>query len=219
MSQSPTLTLAIIFAAIFLILRWRPFFAFRPFIKAAMAVLLAVYCLQTPTVPLTIMATGFALSALGDFFLDLRGERWFLPGLFAFFAAHVAFAVYLFGHMVPLSMFTPIEWGMSATLIAATVAFYIWLRPSLPRDMKIPVAAYSLIITIMGITALTTTLASIFVPVGALLFIASDVVLATERFKFKFPLDKQINWALYASGQILLAIGVVATSGVTQNYY
>ncbi|MCF6221967.1 MAG: lysoplasmalogenase, partial [Robiginitomaculum sp.] len=60
----------------------------------------------------------------------------------------------------------------------------------------------------MGIAALTTAL-SLLVPIGALLFIASDVVLAVERFKFKFPLDKKINWALYASGQIVLAIGVV----------
>ena len=220
--QSPLLTLslplAIIFAAIFLILRWRPFFTFRPAIKATMAVLLAVYCI-TAQLPLTVMAAGFALSALGDFFLDLRGEKYFLPGLIAFFAAHVAFAVYLFGHMVPLSMFTPIEWGMSAALIACTIAFYIWLKPALPKDMKIPVAAYSAVITVMGITALTTTLPSMLVPIGAMLFIASDVVLSVERFKFKFPLDKKINWALYASGQILLAIGVVVTSGFHHNYY
>jgi len=41
------------------------------------------------------------------------------------------------------------------------------------------------------------------------MFIASDVVLSIERFKFKFKFDKQINWTLYAGGQILLAIGVV----------
>jgi len=208
MSQLSFLTLAIISALIFFALRWKPFFALRPFIKAAMAVLLAVYCLQNPIAPLYIMAAGFALSALGDFFLDLRGEKWFLPGLISFFAAHVAFAVYLFGHTVPLSMYTGFEWGMSAGLIAATVAFYIWLKPALPNDMKIPVAAYSVVITLMGIAALTTTL-SLLVPIGALLFIASDVVLSIEKFKFKFPLDKHINWAFYASGQILLAIGVV----------
>lgn len=209
--QSPILTLAVISALIFFILRWRNFFVLRPYIKAAMAVLLAVYCLQTPTIPLYIMAAGFALSALGDYFLDLRGAKWFLPGLILFFIAHVAFAVYLFGHTVPLSMYTRFEWGMSVGLIAATIGFYIWLKPALPSDMKIPVAAYSAVITLMGIAALTTTLPSLLVPIGALLFIASDVVLSIERFKFKFPLDKQINWALYASGQILLAVGVVGS--------
>ena len=208
MSPSPILILAIVFAAIFFALRWRAFFALRPFIKAAMAILLAVYCLQVPNVPLYIMAAGFALSAFGDFFLDLRGEKWFLPGLISFFIAHVAFAVYLFPHAATLSMYTGYEWGMSAGLIAATLGFYLWLKPALPSDMKIPVAAYSVVITIMGIAALTTTLPSLLVPIGAILFIASDVVLAVERFKFKFPLDKQINWALYASGQILLAVGV-----------
>ncbi len=214
MLQSPLLILAIVSAVIFCLLRQRDFFALRPFVKAAMAVLLAVYCLQTPTVPLYIMAAGFALSALGDFFLDLRGEKWFLPGLISFFIAHVAFAVYLLPHAVPLSMYTGFEWGKSAALIAATLGFYIWLKPALPSDMKIPVAAYSVVITIMGIAALTTTLPSLLVPIGAVLFIASDVVLSVERFKFKFKFlflaDKQINWTLYASGQILLAVGVVS---------
>lgn len=204
---APLLILAVIFAAIFFALRWRSFFAARPFIKATMAVLLAAYCI-TAQPPLIVMAAGFALSAFGDFFLDLRGEKYFLPGLIAFFAAHVAFAVYLFGYADPLSSYTGIEWFMCAALAAATIAFYIWLLPALPKDMKIPVAAYSTIITLMGIAALTTAL-SLLVPIGALLFIASDVVLAVERFKFKFPLDKKINWALYASGQIVLAIGVV----------
>ncbi len=207
------LLLAIIFASVFLVLRWRPFFGARPFIKAAMAILLAVYCLQADP-PLLLMAAGFGLSALGDYFLDLRPksgheEKFFLPGLIAFFAAHMAFVVYLFGYMVPLSMFTPIEWGISAVLIVLTICFYLWLKSGLPGDMKIPVAAYSAVITLMGITALTTTLPSLLVPLGAVLFIASDVVLAVERFKFKFPLDKQINWTLYGGGQILLAMGVV----------
>jgi len=210
MPFTPALLLAIAFAAIFFILRWRPFFRARPLIKSAMAVLLAIYCLQTDT-SLWLMALGFGLSALGDYFLDLRNEKWFLPGLVAFFAAHVAFAIYLFEHMHPLSMFTPTQWGISAVLIVLTVGFYIWLKPALPGDMKIPVAAYSAVITIMGITALTTTLPSLLVPLGAILFIASDVVLAVEKFKFKFPLDKKINWGLYASGQILLAIGVMAS--------
>jgi len=100
------LLLAIIFASVFLVLRWRPFFGARPFIKAAMAILLAVYCLQADP-PLLLMAAGFGLSALGDYFLDLRPksgheEKFFLPGLIAFFAAHMAFVVYLFGYMVPL---------------------------------------------------------------------------------------------------------------------
>ena len=209
MPQSPILWLAVVFAIMFCVLRQRDFFALRPYIKAAMAVLLAAYCVVEPTPALYVMAAGFALSALGDFFLDLRGEKWFLPGLISFFIAHVAFVVYLFGHTVPLSKYTGLEWGMVAGLIAATLGFYIWLKSALPSDMKIPVAAYSVVITIMGIAALTTTLPSLLVPIGAVMFIASDVVLSIERFKFKFKFDKQINWTLYAGGQILLAIGVV----------
>ncbi len=211
MLHQPTLILAVIFAVIFLVLRWLPFFALRPFIKAAMAVLLAVYCLHAPTIPLTVMAAGFALSAIGDFFLDLRDEKWFLYGLIAFFAAHVAFTAYLFVHMMPMSAWGLAQWAEAGILTVLTLVFYLWLLPTLPSDLKIPVAAYCLVITVMGITALNTKLGSVLVPLGAVLFIISDLVLSVERFKFKFPLAKQINWTLYAGGQILLAIGVVGS--------
>ena len=64
--------------------------------------------------------------------------------------------------------------------------------------MKVPVAAYSVVITIMGIAAFTTSLPSLLAPLGAALFIASDVVLSVEKFKTKFWRAKTINWLLYA---------------------
>ncbi len=153
------------------------------------------------------MAAGFIASALGDFLLDLPEDKGFLSGLIAFFAAHVAFLIYLW----PYAEFMGAPFGMliCAGLPIANLMFYFWLRPSLPSDMKIPVAAYSVVITIMGVAAFTTSLPSLLVPLGAALFIASDVVLSVEKFKTKFWRAKTINWLLYASGQILLAMGVV----------
>ncbi len=206
-----TLWLAIFAACIFLGLRWRPFFAARPYIKAAMAIFLGLYCIIVPQAAIFLMSVGFFLSAIGDFFLDLPDDKFFLPGLISFFLAHFAFAVFLFGHIVPVASWTWLNWIVVSGLPFVSIGFYMWLRPSLPNDMKIPVAAYASFITIMGIAAFTSDLVSPLISLGAALFIASDAVLAIERFKFSFAFDDKMVWIFYASGQILLAMGVVAS--------
>jgi len=176
-----------------------------------MGIMLALYCVYISSLPLYIMAAGFAFSALGDFFLDIPDDKGFLLGLAAFFAAHIAFLAYLWPHMAPLSQLNPAMLGGLGLLFSVNTWFYLWLRPSLDKPLHVPVAAYSTIIAFMGMAAIGTTLPSYLVPLGALLFIASDVVLAIEKFKTKFPYAKTLNWLLYASGQIILAIGVVST--------
>lgn len=205
--QSIWLGLSLIGALVFPILRLRGYWPIRPYIKTMMSLGLALYCLYAPNTPLFIMATGFTLSALGDFFLDLPNDKGFLPGLIAFFAAHIAFLIYLWPHASFTSPYSNII--ICTGLILATLVFYIWIRRSLPKALILPVAAYSSVITLMGMAALTTQLPSILIPIGAVLFITSDVVLSIEKFKTQFRFGREINWALYASGQILLAIGAV----------
>lgn len=96
MELSPILLgIAILGAITFLPLQGKPFFKPRPLIKAIMAIALALYCLDNDANALIFMAFGFALSALGDFFLDYPQDKYFLPGLISFFVAHVAFLIYL----------------------------------------------------------------------------------------------------------------------------
>jgi len=210
--HTPLLAAAIIGALIFLVLRELKFFKTRPLLKAIMGVMLAFYCITAPSIPLYIMAIGFVFSALGDFLLDIPDDKGFLLGLFAFFAAHIAFLVFLWPHMTPLAQLGTAKLGSFGLLFVSNTWFYLWLRPSLDSSLRIPVAAYSTIIALMGMAAIGTTLPSYLVPLGAALFIASDVVLAIEKFKAKFPFAKTLNWLLYASGQIILAIGVVITA-------
>lgn len=212
------LWVAIFGALIFPLIRWQNTKAdkhtsLRPIIKAIMGICLGIYCIVAPSAPVTIMAIGFLLSALGDFCLDIPEDKAFTPGLFAFFAAHIAFVVHLWPMMMPFSAFTGIEYAIVLATIVFNLAFFLWIRPSLTKDLVIPVAMYSTIIALMGITAFTTTAPSMLIPLGAAMFIASDVVLSIEKFKFKLFMGKEINWALYAGGQILLAIGVVSVAG------
>lgn len=198
------LGIALIGAFAFLAVQNRSFFKLRPVLKMTMGVALAVYCFSTGNAAIAFMGGGFIASSLGDFFLDFPDDKYFMPGLIAFFAAHVAFLIYLW----PFATWSV----LICTLIGLfTLLFFLWLKPSLDKELVIPVAAYSIVIALMGSAAVTTILPSILIPVGAVLFIASDVVLSVEKFKTKFPMDKTINWILYASGQIALAIGVVSS--------
>ncbi len=202
------LGLALVGALVFPVMRLLGYWPIRPLIKAVMGISLAIYCLVTPDTPLYFMALGFALSAIGDYCLDLPNDSGFTFGLFAFFAAHAAFIAHLQTLMVPLHHFTFTEYIIVVLMVGLSVWFFLWLRPALEKPLVIPVALYSAVIAVMGIAALATTRSSLII-FGALLFIASDVVLSIEKFKFKFNFAKEINWALYASGQILLAIGAV----------
>ena len=210
MTNSWILILSILSAALFLMVRGTSRFAARPLLKAVMAALLALYCWQANPALLWPMAIGFALSALGDWFLDLPNDR-FMQGLISFFIAHIAFLVFLAPHSLPLSALTASDILLGAGVIISTFVFYVWLRPSLDAGLRFPVATYTFIIALMGAAAVTTNLPSILVPIGAILFILSDLVLSIERFKTGFSGAKHLNWFLYASGQVLLAIGAVAS--------
>ena len=204
---SSLIIFAVAGALIFLYFQRREFFNVRPIIKASMGIFLALACLLAAPKILIFMAIGFALSALGDYFLDLPDDNFFIPGLISFFAAHLAYLAYLApyafeGYMGP---FLP-----AFTLFAVfSLGFYLWLRPGLDKSLRLPVASYSGVIALMGMAATTSYLPYLMIPIGALLFIASDVVLAIEKFKFSFPHAKTLNWVLYASGQIILAVGAI----------
>jgi len=198
------LAIACIGAITFLVVQNREFFTSRPVIKMLMGVALSTYCLTAGHASLGFMGAGFLASALGDYLLDFPDDKYFMSGLIAFFVAHLAFLAYLWPYA---------SWSVPLCVAIAifTLVFYVWLQPYLEKGLTIPVAAYSLVIALMGMAAITTSLPSILIPIGAALFIASDVVLSVEKFKTKFKFDKTINWILYASGQIALAVGAVSS--------
>ncbi len=199
---------ALLFANLFFIARLFGYFTARPIIKAGMAISLAIMCFTTKN-PIYLFASGLLLSALGDWFLDLRDKKWFLAGLIAFLLAHIAYILFLLPNMQSLSDFGLTNWGVIFGIIVITAGFFIWLKPALPKQYILPVLFYSIIIAIMGIAAFNTRLPSNLIPIGAGLFILSDMVLAVDKFKHEFAYGKALNWALYAGGQILLALGVV----------
>jgi uncharacterized membrane protein YhhN len=156
---------------------------------------------------------GLALSAAGDFALSRRGERAFLAGLSAFALAHVAYVLLFLGLSgQPLLVAFTTKPLLAAFLIAVTASTEVWLTPHVGA-LKAPLRVYALVITGMGLAALTLPLGKI--TLGAGYFIASDVLLAFQLFRMgqDNPLVGRTGWlvwALYVAGQALILTGSLA---------
>lgn len=151
-------------------------------------------------------------SAVGDLFLAGKPERWLLPGMAAFFIAHV-FYVLLFWQMGQGASPLPVKLAQAA-LVFSGVTYLFWLVPFIDKPMRLPVIAYGAVILVMGCAALALPLTYWLAALGALMFIASDAVLANELFrqpKDAPPRKAQSYaiWFLYFFGQAALTLGLV----------
>lgn len=162
------------------------------------------------------LAAALGLSALGDLLLAFKGEKAFLGGLGAFLLAHLAYIALFIGAAGDGPYAVPSEpWRMAAALIvlvhAATMARR--LLPAVGKDLRLPVLAYVLAITAMGVAGAFHATPQVFA--GVALFIISDTLLATERFltspesPHKAWLGKGV-WTSYVAAQLLILTGVIA---------
>lgn len=149
------------------------------------------------------MLAGLVLSAMGDVVLLGNQEGAFLAGLGSFLVAHVAFGAAFtvrgvagagFLALVPLTAF--------AWLVLR------WLSPHLSDRLRAPVVAYAVAISLMGVLAIATAVAAWDwrIPVGALMFIASDVAVARDNFVSAGFSNRLWGLPLYYGGQLLLAV-------------
>jgi uncharacterized membrane protein YhhN len=60
----------------------------------------------------------------------------------------------------------------------------------------------------MGISAMLADLGTPLAGFGALLFIASDAMIAISKFRGSFPGHEQFIWITYYSAQFLILLGI-----------
>ncbi|WP_321488265.1 lysoplasmalogenase [uncultured Hyphomonas sp.] len=161
-----------------------------------------------------LLVAGLALSSAGDAFLamDRPGEdKWLKPGMAAFFLAHVAYVALFWA--LPQAERSLLNLGAQFALVIGGVAFVRWLAPSL-GPMRIPVFAYTAIILVMGAAALRLPAPFLLVTLGAVMFVASDMILSLQLFTRPAGAPKRVGsslavWGLYFFGQALIAWGGV----------
>ncbi len=185
------------------LLCYRPQNWLRTFLKAIPLAALCIAAAANSAPWLVLVA--LAASLLGDIFLSREGDRAFLAGLIGFAVAHVAYAIHFFG----LSL-SGIAWGPTLGVLALALSTEIWLIPHVGA-LKVAVRIYVLLIFSMAATALMLEARTI-ATLGALLFVASDFILALQTFRLsplsKWQIPTQISlWFLYILAQVAIVLG------------
>lgn len=149
-----------------------------------------------------IMLVGLTLSWFGDLFLTYNGPTPFVAGLVSFLAGHVAYVVAFTNRGFGDELYLPV-----LALIVIPIPIARWLLPTVPRELKGPVIAYMVVITLMLAAASQTdsALSDWRIPVGALAFYLSDLGVARDRFAAPGFVNRLVGLPLYFGGQLLLA--------------
>ncbi len=176
---------------------------------------------------------GVIFCMAGDVFLMLPRDM-FIFGLLAFLLGHISYILGLnnvppFINMAGLFLLIILEKVLAIVTIIILGIYLVWLFPLLARGLaekgkkalRIPVLVYSLVISLMVYSALMTwnragwtTAAALCVSMGAVLFFASDSMLAWDRFLNPLPHARLRVMVTYHLGQIGIILGALLHAGL-----
>lgn len=154
-----------------------------------------------------MLTAALLLSAVGDAFLAGDAERWLPFGLGAFLLAHL-FYVALFamgGGGLSVLPHEPLRLIAAVLTVAAAALILNYLWRALGR-MLVPVALYVVVITCMTVMAFTLPASRSAAMIGAVLFMASDAILAVRLFRAGGPnmtADLAVWWFYWAAQALI----------------
>jgi uncharacterized membrane protein YhhN len=174
--------------------------------------------------PLMWFVIALVCCLLGDVFLMLPPGRFFLPGLVVFLVGHIFYIVGI-GQILPPDDRYWLGVLIAALVIVLSLRVYLLLADGMQKTgnqrMKIPVAIYSVIISVMLHSALMTLLTqewaftpALWVSVGALLFYVSDIMNAWTRFVSPIENGRVKIMSTYHLAQVALAVGASLQFGL-----
>lgn len=157
-----------------------------------------------------IILAGLILGAIGDVCLLGQAKAYFIAGLVSFLLGHVAYVV----------AFSGLPIGVTQALIAAVVMGVImvliarWVFPHAP-DMRVPIGIYMLVIAAMCVVAIGAGAAGApwMIPVGAVMFTASDIAVVRDRFVAPGFVNRLWGLPLYYAAQLIIAWSILAVNG------
>ncbi len=147
--------------------------------------------------------TGLVFSLAGDVAL-LWPQQGFLPGLVSFALAHLAYLV-AFTREQRLAA-RPLAFGVYAA-VAGAILWQLW--PGVPAALRVPVVVYVVCLAAMAAQAAVLWRSGsprgAVLALGGALFVASDALLATNRFAAPLPLASLWILSTYWGAQWCLA--------------
>lgn len=179
------------------------YFVFKPVTTLLVIALAWPRGRRTPVLRRWVLA-GLVLSLAGD--VALMTERGFVPGLVAFLLAQLAYLV-AFARAQPLAArWLPfVVYGVLGAAIAAA----LW--PHVPAALRVPVLLYVLAVVAMAAQAVVlwrlapADAAARRLAIGGALFLASDALLAMNRFAIPLPAASLWVLATYWTAQACIA--------------
>jgi len=150
---------------------------------------------------------ALVLSLVGDVFLMLPGERWFVFGLGAFLAGHLAYIVGLLMSGVTLPALAVGLAVVALGVLVIGIRVVTAVRASEEPEMVGPVGAYIGVISLMVVCAIGTR--NPFAIGGALLFYSSDALIAWNRFVRRYGWGDVVVMVTYHLGQIGLVLSLI----------
>ncbi len=152
------------------------------------------------------IVVGLCLCLVGDVCLLPGRKQWFLAGLGAFLAGHLAYAAAFWQRGVSLPT------AAIAALLLAIPALVVWrwLKPHVEPAMRAPVTAYIVVITTMVACALAGAgvRADWLAVTGAIAFYLSDLAVARDVFVKPGFVNRLWGLPLYYGAQLCLAATV-----------
>lgn len=150
-----------------------------------------------------LVCVGLLFCAIGDYTL-----QWFIIGLTSF----------LIGHIFYIASFSEgkerVPTGIKIVLLFYGASMAIWMCSTLFSQgetvLAIAVFAYISVILTMGWMSFKT--GALFAKIGALSFIASDSILAINKFIMDVPYDHELIMFTYYGAQIFIALSVTQYS-------
>lgn len=175
-------------------------YIFKPLTMLAV-ILLAILNVSSPTFYQKMIIIGLIFSTVGDVFL-IDPKR-FIQGLISFLLAHICFIIAFFS--------TPNL--PSVIFYLAYVTFFLSILWKHLDNLKIPVIVYSFVLALMSWFALSRYFGlndckSLFAFLGSVSFVASDSLLAFNKFKSSFPFAEILILSTYFIAQWLIALSV-----------
>lgn len=153
-------------------------------------------------------------SLLGDILLMFvpQSEHFFTLGLVAFLTAHVFYILAFIKTRKTIFNFIDLIFYIVFSVYAFQV--YKVLEPNL-GDMKYPVILYITVITVMACTAISRSaknkVSYFLVVAGALFFVASDSILAIEKFHKPLFCPEISIMLTYGLAQWCITMGILKT--------
>jgi uncharacterized membrane protein YhhN len=144
---------------------------------------------------------ALALGGVGDVALLGKSDAAFMAGLVSFLAGHLAWIIALRRRYAGGRLRARPALAVPYLAAFGAVNSYLWHRTG---KYRIPVIVYSAVLVVMSLAALDS--GSPKAAVGGGLFLASDSLLALEKFGgLRLPTHEGLVMATYTSAQALLA--------------